>query len=972
MMSDSTYPLFPVFAFFGFFLPLVPLPWHLQALNSGTCFYIFWSSLGCLNQFINSIVWAGNALNPAPAWCEISIRIIMASSVGIPAASLCINRRLYLIASVRGASVTPAQKHRAILIDCLICLLLPLAYVALQYTVQGHRFNILEDIGCYPALYNTVPTFFITNMCPLGLGLISAVYCLMTLRSFSRRRAEFSQFLTSNTSLTLSRYFRLMALAMTEICATTPLSIFTIWLNATATPIHPWISLADTHFGYSRVEQIPAIIWRSQHLVAVGTEFSRWVTVVCAFIFFGFFGFASEAKRNYRLAWHWFKRMMAKLGIKARPRALLSSKMKAIGVEEDTLPVSSFALYEFKAPEYSTSIKTGEDYSVFDPATPASSTVVFSPFPKSKPPAYQSEHLYTPKGPPLTMVLTLAIASFICTTLLPAFLFSQRLRTVPGLAVVLWLIIFNLLHGVNAVILATNVDVHIPAWCDVATKLMLGTDVAIPGAFLCSAMRLELVSSSRAMASNPKVLRNRTILEIMICYFLPVIYMLLHLIGQDRRFDLIQGYGCFPSTHPSTLAFLLVWIPPLTMSGIAFVFYGISIHNIGVLRGTYLTAHLEARSTMNSSIFYRRLITGMILTGALILISLSSLFSVHSFQPWTSWNDVHSQMSQIEIVTSPDDIINLRFSWWAYFAISCLYIFLSLIIGEETRDIYRWLRDLFKGRNNLQRKLVLPLYARKKKTAGPEMTATAQTQSRPLTLELKSGWDDRWDSKPVRKGSKRSATSVSSSTSCQSPTNEMMDEDLEFMSSTLSYLGSPAARSLGITSPISTPPPAKIAQPRTALEIPFKPSSPPPLPLPKCDPTLMTPNVLKDVNPPINSVFDANWPIPPSSPTPSIPRSYHRSDSRSRSRSPVSSADDVPSPYNSCARPVRPGSRPFADSYAAPSMHTPPPSIRSPTKKTVPKRPSLRALRRTWSKEHLGEERNAPEVIHMTIVRETA
>jgi len=70
-MADLTYPLYPTFAFLGFILSLIPLPWHLQAWNSGTCYFMMWSALACLNQFINSVVWAGNALNPAPAWCEI-------------------------------------------------------------------------------------------------------------------------------------------------------------------------------------------------------------------------------------------------------------------------------------------------------------------------------------------------------------------------------------------------------------------------------------------------------------------------------------------------------------------------------------------------------------------------------------------------------------------------------------------------------------------------------------------------------------------------------------------------------------------------------------------------------------------------------------------------------------------------------------------------------------------------------------
>ncbi|CAK5271550.1 unnamed protein product [Mycena citricolor] len=62
-----------------------------------------------------------NTLNVAPAWCEISIRIIMGASVGLPAASLCINRRLYNIAIVRSVVVTKAEKRRTVLIDSMIC-----------------------------------------------------------------------------------------------------------------------------------------------------------------------------------------------------------------------------------------------------------------------------------------------------------------------------------------------------------------------------------------------------------------------------------------------------------------------------------------------------------------------------------------------------------------------------------------------------------------------------------------------------------------------------------------------------------------------------------------------------------------------------------------------------------------------------------------------------------------------------------
>lgn len=259
------------------------------------------------------------------------------------------------------------QRNRAILIDTLICVLFPLIYIALralsplpfmnslstppsEYIVQGHRFNIYEDIGCFPALYNTLPTYFISNMWPLLIGLISAVYCggcltfnlylnqynlmhpvsVLTLRSFARRRLEFSQFINSNnSSMTISRYFRLMALAMSAIFLTVPLGIFTIWLNATAQPIGPWRSWSDTHFDFSRIEQIPAVIWQSSHIFVIAMEFTRWIVPICAIVFFAFFGFADEAKKNYRKV---FWAIAKPLGFEPHKPSAFSKGIPSIGL----------------------------------------------------------------------------------------------------------------------------------------------------------------------------------------------------------------------------------------------------------------------------------------------------------------------------------------------------------------------------------------------------------------------------------------------------------------------------------------------------------------------------------------------------------------------------------------------------------------------------------------------------------------
>ena len=108
-----------------------------------------------------------------------------------------------------------------------------------------------------------------------------------------------------------------MALSTTSLLLSIPIASYSIYLNATTQPIGPWVSWADTHFDFGRVEQVPAILWRWNHTTVVVRELNCWLAPACAFIFFVYFGVATEARRNYRAAF-WF--VAGKLGFKPTTR----------------------------------------------------------------------------------------------------------------------------------------------------------------------------------------------------------------------------------------------------------------------------------------------------------------------------------------------------------------------------------------------------------------------------------------------------------------------------------------------------------------------------------------------------------------------------------------------------------------------------------------------------------------------------
>lgn len=202
---------------------------------------------------------------------------------------------------------------RLCLSKCCTLILLP------EFIVQGHRYDIWEDVGCYPNSVNTLAAYPLTLVWPNVICLISGTYCstfhadshliieliifiVLTLRQFMKRRAQFNQFLSLHTPMSVSRYFRLMALASCELLFNTPISSYGLYLNIIR-PVYPWISWSDIHFDFWNVQKIPSALWRLSPALTSNLELTRWSIVLCAVIFFVFFGFADEARKNYKLAY---------------------------------------------------------------------------------------------------------------------------------------------------------------------------------------------------------------------------------------------------------------------------------------------------------------------------------------------------------------------------------------------------------------------------------------------------------------------------------------------------------------------------------------------------------------------------------------------------------------------------------------------------------------------------------------------
>lgn len=108
-------------------------------------------------------------------------------------------------------------------------------------------------------------------------------------------------FLSSNTTLDHSRYYRAIILGCMDAVLTLPLSIFLMWSNAVPEgPVQPWPGWTYVHDDFSKVRLIPAFIWRADRWTAFTVKWDEWVAVFCAVVFFLFFGISPDTRNAYQ------------------------------------------------------------------------------------------------------------------------------------------------------------------------------------------------------------------------------------------------------------------------------------------------------------------------------------------------------------------------------------------------------------------------------------------------------------------------------------------------------------------------------------------------------------------------------------------------------------------------------------------------------------------------------------------------
>ncbi|KAI9057585.1 pheromone receptor [Trametes sanguinea] len=462
----------------------------------------------------------------------------------------------------------------------------------------------------------------------------------------------------------------------------------------------------------------------------------------------------------------------------------------------------------------------------------------------------------------------LPTVSFLCVAslLLVAPVYASS-RNIPVLSLAAWLICCNLIHGINALVWAGNSAEHIPAWCDIVTRVLLAAQLALPGSALALVMKLRRCALGQETTGR----RSPVAMDVILCLALPMIYIITHVIVQPHRFDIAAEFGCVASIHTSSVSIILIWIPPLLLCATTFVYTFLAIR-ARLESGLFFFSHMQDAPRMSMLAFIRPLVISVSIT----LISLSMtifsmtahLVSVGGLQAWAidSWAQVHAEMSQVFVIPPTSHLIlkSVEADWWAIPAYTLVFVAmtgLAFIHPESLKPhgpVQRWFHRA------VLRRSPEDSFSQAKSFGG--QTLCSSPSSPTSMYEMKAGWDDTWRPSAPAKVKLPPLVIPAAPSETTIAFAEPEQDDL-FARSTMRYVESPTGReALGLP-----PIPPAIYEPGRRNGSVSPPMTPPRVASPPKPNTTLQDGETAQARPDSMILSSGAWPRPPST-IPASPR----------------------------------------------------------------------------------------------------
>lgn len=171
----------PLLACITITLDIGPFIWHVKHRNLAAACLVFWIVLLNVFDFINALIWPTDDVSnwwPGFGLCDVEVKLMLATTVGIPGSLISIMRNLALVLDTEGGCPIPteAQRRRQLTIDFMLSIGIPIYMMTIHYVVQPSRFYIFQVAGCLTSYDDSWPTIVLMWIWPPILCVVAVYY----------------------------------------------------------------------------------------------------------------------------------------------------------------------------------------------------------------------------------------------------------------------------------------------------------------------------------------------------------------------------------------------------------------------------------------------------------------------------------------------------------------------------------------------------------------------------------------------------------------------------------------------------------------------------------------------------------------------------------------------------------------------------------------------------------------------------
>ncbi|KAB5588649.1 Pheromone B beta 1 receptor [Ceratobasidium theobromae] len=247
-----------------------------------------------------------------------------------------------------------------------------------------------------------------------------------------------------------------------------------------------------------------------------------------------------------------------------------------------------------------------------------------------------------------------------------------------------------------------NAVIKYKIWCDISTRLMLGSTFALPACVFCICLFLAQVASPRSSPPSPSGNRRRMLFDLTICAGLPIVQMALYYVVQTNRFDIWEDTGCDVHDYTTIATLFIVYVPPAAFGLGALICGAISLYWF-IRRWAQVQQILQSsQSGLSTALYLRLIIYSTIQMFCTVLLTAFWLITktIHGLDPWVSWDYMHANEQKINQYTRaniPRSAWNVNTLIWYMIPFSSVFFFAFFGSGKEARSEYvRFFRWVFR------------------------------------------------------------------------------------------------------------------------------------------------------------------------------------------------------------------------------------------------------------------------------------